>query len=795
MNRDIYRRIANLETKGGEEIFNSEIKNIADVVSSARDYNEIDDALTKLNQFAFKRPNETFAIISGFIPKDDLDVKSYESSWGNIDGKTYADTLSTALEILNQIRYLKTKEIIKLYRDLYKKYDKDIGVGKKLNSNVSSISEYSYQVVQKIGISPQMEIIKVLHNRNILKNKDLDFYLEVAGHIANIEVTNQRMSDVYTLSLGWGVLNYSKVLATLRLEIIDKLIELMQETQSIRKKIDISDVLNKFVNHFLHDDSNIPDGTAKMLLKEKVHIFKFYEKYVANTLKKEGLLPLYLHIEESMGVDMGITSDKYESILTKIEAMLDSDELYDLFRTFVGDRMYFRKNRGNYKDTAAELKNQKQMVLSKIDSKNIFEYAAKFDRILSFESDVDDWKFHELRTFLLELAHTKAELAEKIISKKDYPNIFNQIGFFSIGFAKSEVGSEAFEMTLKLITKYKLTNSIPKLCIALEYRIHDDQFSPILTELASYTGRFKFLANENKRFLVGPILVLLILDFIKTNDEKLFISFLKNNKLFKSEIIDSISLNTHRFGDEKKIEFSENIKAELLKLLEEESSIDYKSERLLMQIMPKSASEYFAFFERRISRGSPGRKYKDTYRYQPVPYHIDKEFAEAIVSNDDYQETVLNVLHSLNIDWTFRDSEISELVRRLGHYRKTLQKYIETIDNDESIRKLLNFFSGSDPVSIDLVMAIISKTSNEELWSSAYSLLYSTGVVSGEYGLANAHRDKMNQIKKDYLNDKNDNIRGFSKMAIKFLDASIEDEIRRTDERNKLMKIDFDNNK
>ena len=789
MNRDIYRRIANLNTKGGEKIFDAEIKNISSILKDSQNYDEILEALDSLKQFAFRRHGISIGLVQEVLSKKELSVKTRETIYGNIKGANYGDMVEKCLEILDDIRYLETPKIIRLYRDLYKVYDENSSLGKKLRSNINNISEYSYQVVLKIGISPQVEILKVLHMRNIIKNKDLDFYLEVVGHIANIEVTNQRMSDVNTLSLGWGILNYSQALDSMRKGAIEKLFSLMSEVGGVGKMLAIADTLDKFVNHFLHDDSSVPSRTAKMLLSDRILIYGFYYNLLQTKVKNTNIpLPLFLRIEEYTATNRGITSKRYEQILDKIEVRLSKIEIYNLYKIFFGDGVYLRTKDGEYVDKMDELKAQRQQMLDSLDDSNISKFGSELNFMLSFEDEVASWKFHEVNLFFVDFAKQKSGLAFKLISNINYPFIFKGIGFFSIGFAQSN--DELFYETVDMIAKNENLAAVYQLCIAIDQRTQTEVDANILKEISQYSGRFDYIANQKKQYIIGSIAASLVNNFGQTNNESLLLSFIRNNQIFGSQIIDSVSLSIRRTNNEK-IDFSVQLKAELEGLMIKEETIDYKSEYLLSELLSGSAADFFSFFEKRIKRAEALKAQTKKERYYPVPYRLDKVLVDVVNKAEDYDETVLGIFDSLGEKWTLRDMEISNLVRRTA-YKRVLLNYIDTLKGDSAVTKMLNFYALGDSAPLDIVMLLVGKTSSKSVWESAYPLIYSTGVVSGEYGLANAHKAKAQQIRSKYLGSNNENIKAFSEKAIKYLEVSAEEEVRRTDERNKLMKTDFE---
>lgn len=87
--------------------------------------------------------------------------------------------------------------------------------------------------------------------------------------------------------------------------------------------------------------------------------------------------------------------------------------------------------------------------------------------------------------------------------------------------------------------------------------------------------------------------------------------------------------------------------------------------------------------------------------------------------------------------------------------------------------QLMDRFEGGD---IELGIEVIRRTKNKKDIGHIEGMLFSTGVVSGEDGLARAYEAKAEILKK-YLNDGNKQVKEFSERMIKSLEESAKREL------------------
>ena len=92
---------------------------------------------------------------------------------------------------------------------------------------------------------------------------------------------------------------------------------------------------------------------------------------------------------------------------------------------------------------------------------------------------------------------------------------------------------------------------------------------------------------------------------------------------------------------------------------------------------------------------------------------------------------------------------------------------------------------------LGLCMEIARRTEDTSIRSSLLSRIFTTGVVTGEYGLAIAYEEKADGIK-SYLQDSDERVRHFARELIAKLHSTANAERQRVDEQMQIRRIEFE---
>ena len=178
-------------------------------------------------------------------------------------------------------------------------------------------------------------------------------------------------------------------------------------------------------------------------------------------------------------------------------------------------------------------------------------------------------------------------------------------------------------------------------------------------------------------------------------------------------------------------------------------------------------------------------------RYEVIPYHFNPGLSKFIVNHSDYIKIAGEWISKMTTDWSIYNWHVSHLFQRLGKGFDEMLSALIKKGNDDSLLKAARAMHSIDGTNFELCIDIVRKTDNKRILSQIDSNMYTTGVVSGEYGLAEAYEGKAKMLEK-YKTDENERVKKFAdRMIGSFLDSA-KRERQRADEEKQLRKIEFE---
>lgn len=215
-------------------------------------------------------------------------------------------------------------------------------------------------------------------------------------------------------------------------------------------------------------------------------------------------------------------------------------------------------------------------------------------------------------------------------------------------------------------------------------------------------------------------------------------------------------------------------------------TIDTRLDYLLAAIGTAHPKMLVDFLGDRVRRERELKADRDALaRYDPIPFQFHK-------ANEVLKRVPAYMLERMRA-WFGEDDKLFSLrAGRLAHsvYQTVtpelslpLMSLIETGSKEsiEFVLALLERFDGSAETR-PLYKAIISKLPIEDpLWSSVRVGLEATGVVSGEFGMAEAYKERREAVT-PWLQDADEKVRRFAKTHVAQLDRMIASEQRRAEE-------------
>lgn len=786
MKRDAYRKLMNLGSSEADSLLSSKFEELNEGVRAADSNDEIIKQLDALEQFVFKFSDKAVELIKFLIDRDPIKAKKYSTKYGKVEGKSYGEVITKSLEILNQIRYYQTLPIISIYHQLYAN-----GLQKQLEGNIKSLAEYNLEALNYTGYKAQTDIADYFKKNPPKSDIDFDFFLEVVKHLTNTEGEVHRMKDENTLEFGFAPLPFNEQLVAIRTWLLEEFERLLHSPKlPLAKKLNILELLHSMTHNMMRGE---PSKELKQLIEDNEKTtLQIYRNLLFKDGKLVGPLPIAMIISEKILFMKKHSSGK---LLPEAESLIEDlskDPSYEIYDTLLGDKLDRIDSSETYDKVMARTKKEREDLLAKIDSPE-HPVIAVLGQIAEYIGAIDDWKLNEYYGFIVSFAREKTKLANQVLDEAVAKNtsLVKATGHFLWGFR--EAGAEAeYKNALKIIVDKKMDHALHLVAYSLSIGSTIDNDLEVAGDLVNKTGDFSFIKAGSWPSYLNAITGSLA-QRLKDNDPEvkaLFLKLLDVYDKYANIYFGAIDLGAIR--SEFKIEdFDPDIKAALLLKLVDVGNLSHDHQNILLKLINEDVPSLLSFFAARIKYAESHTELRHSYEYDAVPYHLNDELLKAVSETTDYNELFSTLLDGFSVKWSYANAETAQLLKQFGGYKQPLLDYIKKADND-GLKKVILFCHSVEPIDMEIAFEIVKRTNDKDIWSSVSSLLYATGVVSGEYGIANAHQARLEEIKAKYVKSKNARVSEFAKMEADSLQKAIKAERQRTEEELRLRKIDFE---
>lgn len=228
-------------------------------------------------------------------------------------------------------------------------------------------------------------------------------------------------------------------------------------------------------------------------------------------------------------------------------------------------------------------------------------------------------------------------------------------------------------------------------------------------------------------------------------------------------------------------------------LLAKIPDIDWHAQGLLLAIGQRDGlGAILDIFMKRITEDkNHGNKLLRKERYESIPYHFNPDLQQFISEHPKYEKKMSDWMAKMTKDWSIYNWHVGNFILRIGKgYTEIIQKTIKK-GGDVNLMKAARIIHSLDGSDIDLCVEIIRRTDDQKIINQIDSNIYTTGVVSGEYGIAQAYENKAKELEK-YKTDESERVRKFAERMTGSLLDSAKKERQRTDEEKQLRKIEFE---
>lgn len=793
------------EIRKAGEILSADFVN--DVINSKTN-DEIYGKLEVIEKFYYKKPDETLAIIEAVLKHKPLkSAIIHRFKDGVLYGKKHKDIILKSIDLLSSIRYYKPNEILDLLSTFSLSEDKDIK--NKALGIVKKFSQYDYNVLtkSKIGYGAQRKALDfILAWSREEQLRHIDFVETILRELlsSSVEGTTSGLNENadYTITMHFGAVSPTDFLKKMRRETIDFVYELYKSAGDPKLKLKLVEILDETTR----TPSNVAYGedVSQMIADDLKYLISVYRKIIFEDGddKMTNNLGIVATIEQRLYWINKSETRKVEESEKLREEILQND-LYQLFRLLVGDLVTYKEEEGW--DVAEKKRNEKiNTLISSITEAQLEAWFDKLNRVASQYILIEDWQFNIFKFFIRKLSEAKPQVAEKLLEKasRDNAPLKHFMSSFLDGFRIGAHFAQWDKFTNEIIDA-KDSQFINAVVFSLnlppdadlDKLIREDDID-LLENIAREEDRLIFLKGIGDRVLHYALINTLGRNFRRSPKriEPLIIEELENNPEYLNMFFAQLPMMIHsKWFDVKELQ------PETIKLLQEKiielPNIDWHIQEVLLAIGEHDGlNSILDVFMKRIEKDAVKKEKIGRHldeRYEVIPYHFNPDLEKFIAEHPDYEKVTSGWVARMTTDWSIYNWHVSHFLQRVGKgFGKILISLIQK-GGDENLMKAARAMHSIDSVDFDICIEIIRRTDNKNIIDLVGGNMYATGVVSGEYGIAEAYEKKAKRLEK-YKGDESERVKIFVDRMIKSFQESAERERQQADEEKQLRKIEFD---
>lgn len=799
----IYKKYEEIRMAG--EILSSDF--VTDI-SSSKTNDEIYKKLEVVENFYYKKPEETLAIVDAIFGRKPIEPTIiYHFQDQDLYGKTHKDIILKAIDLLSSIRYYKPNEILTLLSKLSLSRDKDIK--QKALDVVKKFSKYDFNILTetKIGYSAQREALDFISAWSPSDQmKYFDFIEVVAKELlsSSVEGSTSGLNENsdYTLTIHFSAVQPTDFLKKLRRETIDFLCKLYQSIDNTSQRLRVITVFEEVTR--TPDNVAYGDDLSQMIQDDVAYLLDIYRRIVFPKGKLTNELAVAKEVEERLywiRRSEGFKNEELEALRSDIL----ENKFYRIFRVLVGDPITYREEEGW---NVGEQKRNEEIdkIVRAVTQKKLSNWIIRINDIASQSDFIDEWQFQPFKQLLRKLAAYKPQIAktilkdaiskEKPLSKSQFVVAFldgfrdaDEFGVWDeflnlITHNKSESLTEALVFSLNILPERDIHKSIRDIDIDILINIvkAETPFSYLRKVKSDHVLRYALINTLMRNYQRDPRRIEnLLIEEITKHPEHIVMYF------------NQIPFAVHRkwLNISDLLPKSINLlKRKIIQL----PDINWHVQETLREVGQRDFAGMMNVFYKRIlkdAKRSESRRLSREDRYEPIPHHFNPDLQRFIAGHPDYPKYVEGWLANLTEDWSLYNWHIGHFIQHIGSRFSDIIQILIDKGDDKSLMKAARLMHSIDGVDFDLSIEIVRRTTNRRVISQVESNMYSTGVVSGEYGLVNAYEGKAKALEK-YKEDKDRQVKKFAERMIRSFKESATRERQSADEEKQLRRIEFE---
>lgn len=789
--RKALSRLAESTTEAAERALRQEFETAAATLADATNYDQLDQGLDVIDIVGFRFSHsavDALVIFAKAVDARELTYSDLDLSVRDAlrDYHSSATLVIKAIQALLRLGYLETHKVARVLLELSIHSEESIRA--KALDGLEHLSNYNINVFHGddqgngMGASPQMVLLEEVRK---LEDSEVAIFFSALMVVLQgaLSPTMKSASWSYkTLTLSRGATPATPTVSDVRLQSIDLLIRVYAIAGTIEQKTRVISALTSATR--TESRAARRDKADAMFARDAHKVLEFFAELVG-----QDDLQIVQKIEhDAYWIFFHAISKSIEIAALKVREEILKNSEYEIYRTLIGfegvfgDWQDLKEAGTDWKETDELRRASARGYVEQINDDNSAEWRNRILRYAETRSD-DLATFPVFYYFLEHLAVARPEFAFMLVSQDtDAVRSFliPLLRGLWVGAQKIEVRSLVEAWLLEgrnLYPSTKLFLSNPDLDVGLVKRLLsrasevDDRSTlreAVSVAISNYVDGRKDLVDE------------LLLPAIQLLSQRGDSNWVFDN-WYRRELKEVVIALTKEGVDV------------VLGSLKSLRTIDYQAEEVLYMVALRAPEKVLGFLCRRLE-GEPDSEGKELSALDAIPFELHKlneplskvpELA-VLTLRESYKDNYSGFIHGgarllANIFPNYSaefEVELEKLVAKGGE------------SNIKFVLAVLRNYRG-EPFVHKVCKEIIKSVSADSPFLAEVAVaLESTGVVLGEFGMAQAYERKRQEVL-EWLKDANQRVRDFAQLYIASLEQIRDAEQRRAEEAIALRKFQY----
>jgi len=792
-------RLAKSSSPSAEKLLAHEQSLALNALRTSAEYDHLSEALEVLSLIAFRASAEVAPALDDFVRTVGGRELQYSSEYGALIAqvRTYRNATSLickAIDVLVGLRYLRTSVATRAFLRESSHPNETVRVAAM--AALKKLGQYNIEVFAGtdsrggIGARPQLEVLDALNDLgdpHLLEH--LEGTLALVMAMLSTSMEGAFWSSSKELTIVRGATPATDDVATVRrtcIVLLDRLYGLSSDQEKKRSIIAALSLAARPVRA-THPDSEY----AAMLSENARAVLGFY----LNAVSSAELQTLQKIEHSSYWIFQNSADPAVRAAALEVKVSIGKDSEYTVYKTLVGFEGIFgdwdAEDRSMYRGQASQEARAARAseLVKEITPESSELWRGRIVRFAATQSN-DLATFPVFFQFLEELAREHPKLALTLLTDD-----ISTMSSFAIPLLRGLWDGPAYEDARALVTSWISTATI-----------NDEQLLRAAAKmfLSSNAVDFEVLdsilakAVEIKaKDVVDQIIAVAVARYSGDDQAERLKALFLHCIVVLTEFGDANWVRGVWYRQEAKRLASDLDQAQrgaVLDNLRMLPSIDYEAEDVLTAFAEVAPSEVIRFFCLRAKDEAGLEVRRPLGDYEAIPFNFHS-LNEPLSKHP--QEAVSLLLENYRSDPALFEFRGGKLLQDI------FPKFGEAFE-----RELLGLVASGQDKALDFVVSVLRAYDGETflypvckavvdhlpldhpLLQSVSAVLFSTGVVMGEFGMAEAYEKKLNDLS-PWLGDESESVRAFARSFLDGLKSMIKQERQRAEESIALRKFQF----